>query len=107
MPFRITRICSELRELLLARDYKPKVIDSAIEKAKQISREEALKRVVRNKTSSRPVLVVPYHPGLPNIPKIVQKHHRVMTHQRQANQGKTSTSPEQTPKDKSWHAQMQ
>ena len=89
LALRITRICSEeetrdlrhseLRELLLERDYKPKIIDSAIMKAKQITRKEALKRVVRNETSSRPVLVVPYHPALPNIPHIVRKHHRVMT----------------------------
>ena len=65
LALRITRICSEtetrdlrhseLRELLLEREYKPKVIDSAIEKARQIPRKEALKRVVKNKTSSRPV----------------------------------------------------
>ena len=88
LALRITRICSEpdtrdlrhseLREMLLERDYKPKIIDSAIEKAKQIPRNEALKRVVKNKTTSRPVFVVPYHPGLPNIPNIVKKHHRVM-----------------------------
>ena len=86
---RITRICSktetrdlrhsELRQLLLERDYKPKIVDSAIMKAKQIPRKEALERVVKNKTSSRPVFVVPYHPALPNVAKIVQKHHRVMT----------------------------
>ena len=85
---RITRICSEpetrdlrhseLRELLLERDYKPKIVDAAIMKAKLIPRKEALKRVVNDKTNSRPVLVVPYHPALPNIPQIVKKHHRVM-----------------------------
>ena len=48
-------------------------------KAKQIPRKEALKRVVKNKTTSRPVFVVPYHPALPNVAQIVQKHHRVMT----------------------------
>ena len=56
---RITRICSktetrdlrhsELRQLLLERDYKPKIVDSAIMKAKQIPRKEALERVVKNK----------------------------------------------------------
>ena len=68
LALRITRICSkpetrdlrhsELRELLLERDYKPKIVDSAIMKAKQIPRKEALKRVVENKTSSRPVFVM-------------------------------------------------
>ena len=85
LALRITRICSEpetrdlrhseLKELLLERDYKPK----AIEKAKKIPRKKALKRVTKNKTSSRPVFVVPYHPALPNIAQIVKKHHRVMT----------------------------
>ena len=85
---RITRICSEpetrdlrhaeLKEFLLEREYRPKVIDAAIEKARQIPRNEALKRVVKSKIFSRPLFVVPYHPALPNVAKIVQKHHRVM-----------------------------
>ena len=53
LALRIVRICTlqedrekrftELKDLLLSRDYKPKVIDSAIQKARNIPREEALK----------------------------------------------------------------
>ena len=68
LAMRIVRICSleedrekrflELRDLLIARDYKPKLIDSAIQKARKIPRTEALKRVYRQKTTSRPVFVM-------------------------------------------------
>ena len=89
LALRIVRICSEqesrdqrlaeLKEMLLDRDYKPRTIDAAINKAKNITREEALKRVKREKTSDRAVFVVRYDPGLPSITKIVQKHWRTMT----------------------------
>ena len=85
---RIIRICSEpeardrklaeLKTLLLAREYRPGVINSAIERAKAIPREKALERVVKNKTSDRPVFVVRYHPPLPSVTKITQKHWRTM-----------------------------
>ena len=64
---RIIKICSE-----------PEVINSAIERAKAIPRDKALERVVRNKFSDRPVLVVRYHPALPSVTKITQKHLRTM-----------------------------
>ena len=88
MALRIIRICSkvedrdlrlsELKQLLLDRDYKVKVIDAAIEKAKNIPRKEALKRVTRT-TTDRPVFPVTHHPALPSIPKIINKHYRTMT----------------------------
>ena len=88
LALRIIRICSEveardqrlaeLKEMLLAREYKSGVIDSAINKAKDIPREKALERVTRPKTSDRPVFVVRYHPSLPSVTKIIQKHHRTM-----------------------------
>ena len=89
LALRIVRICtlqedrekrfSELKDLLLSRDYKPKVIDSAIQKARNIPREEALKRVNKSKSSERPVFVIQYDPRLPSIPMIVKKHWRSMT----------------------------
>ena len=85
---RIVRICSlvedrekrfqELRDLLLARDYKLKLIESAIERARKIPRTEALKRVHREKSSNRPVFVINFDPRLPSIPSIVKKHWRTM-----------------------------
>ena len=68
----------ELRDLLIARDYKPKLIDSAIQKARKIPRTEALKRVYRQKTTSRPVFVMSFDPRLPSIPAIVKRQWRTM-----------------------------
>ena len=89
LALRIVRICtfstdrekrfSELRELLLSRDYKPGIINSAIEKARNVPRSEALKRVSKQKSSRRPVFVMNYDPRLPSIPAIVRKHWRSMT----------------------------
>ena len=89
LALRIVRICSystdrdkrfsELKDLLLSRGYIPKLIESAIEKAKNIPRNEALKRVYKEKTSKRPVFVVNFDPRLPSITAIVSKHCRTMT----------------------------
>ena len=64
--------------MLLARDYSNKIIDAAIEKACNIPRSEALKRVVKQANNDRTVFVVTYDPRLPSISKIVNKHYRTM-----------------------------
>ena len=89
LALRIVRICSEtstrnkrleeLKQLLLQRDYKTKIIDAAIAKAKKIPRSEALKKVERDKTNERPVFVVTYDPRYPSINNIVKKHWRSAT----------------------------
>ena len=83
LALRIVRICSEsetrdmrlseLKQMLLERDYKTKIIDAAIEKAKKIPRSEALKRVERSKSTDRAVFVVRYDPHLPDINNIPKK----------------------------------
>ena len=88
LALRIVRICSlpedrekrfkELKELLLKRDYKSGVIDTAIQKARNISRPDALKKVVRVQDSQRPVFTVSFDPRLPSISKIVNRHWRTM-----------------------------
>ena len=88
LALRIVRICSspedrekrfkELKSLLLAREYKSGLINSAIERARQIPRKEALKKVVRNKESQRPVFVISFDPRLPSISKIISRHWRTM-----------------------------
>ena len=88
LALRIVRICSDiedrehnfqkLKQMLLERNYKPKIIDAAINKARLIKREEALKKVVKTRTSDRPVLSVLYDPRLPSIPAIVNRHYRSM-----------------------------
>ena len=88
LALRIVRICSfkedrekrflELKNLLLSRDYRPKIIDSAIERARNVPRNEALQKVDKEKNSTRPVFIIHYDPKLPSIPAIVQKHWRTM-----------------------------
>ena len=56
------------------------MITAAIEKAKNISRREALVRVEKSKVTQRPVFVVSYDPRLPSISGIVKKHWRTMVH---------------------------
>jgi hypothetical protein len=86
---RINRICSEigtrdirleeLKEMLLDREYTPKVIDSAIARAKAISRQQALRRVPGPQPiTNRPVFVVLFDPRLPSVPRITKKHWRSM-----------------------------
>ena len=69
---------SELKEMLLARNYKTNIINNAISRALDIPRSEAIKRVVKNKKPNRPVFVITYDPRLPSVSKIVQKHYRTM-----------------------------
>ena len=45
----------ELRERLIARNYNPGMVDSALEKSRKIPRGRALKKVERKKKTSRPV----------------------------------------------------
>ena len=55
------------------------MVDAAINKARNIPREIALRKVVKPKHSTRPVAVVSWDPWLPNLDKIQQKHWRFMT----------------------------
>lgn len=57
LSVRINRVCmevnatemrfQELNEMLLDREYSPRIIESAIAKARAISRQQALRRVLR------------------------------------------------------------
>ena len=67
-----------MRDLLLSRDYKPRIIDAAINTAKNIPQTEALRKVQTIKANKRPVFVVTYDPRLPSITGIIQKHWRTM-----------------------------
>ena len=59
LGLRIVRICTapedrdlrlnELKNLLLERDYPKRLVDSAIEKARAVPREKALRKIIRNK----------------------------------------------------------
>ena len=87
---RINRICteketrdhrlSELKDMFVKRNYKPKMIDGAINKARNIPRDIALRKVVKPSHSKRPIAVVSWDSCLPPIDPIQQKHWRSMTH---------------------------
>ena len=90
LAIRITRICvekesrdlrySELKDMLMARNYPEGIINAAIKKARDIPRAVALRKVARNNTSQRrPVFVVSWDPRLPSVSAITSKHWRSMT----------------------------
>ena len=89
LALQIVRICSkpalkeqrfsELKTLLLQQDYKISMINSAINKARKVTRSEALKYVAPSQPSKRPVYVVTYDPRLPSLQSITTKHWRSMT----------------------------
>ena len=68
----------ELKGMLLARDYKLNIINECIRKARAIPRSEAIKDVVKEVGTPRPVFVVLYDPRMPSIGNIVTKHWRTM-----------------------------
>ena len=91
LGLRIVRICSspvdrdrrlmELTDLLLERGYNKEMVESALEKARAIPRNKALKRARKPNQTQRPVLAVPYDPRLPAITSIQARHWRTMTSQ--------------------------
>ena len=92
LAIRIVRICSEensrelrfseLREMLLDRNYPIGIVNAAINKARAIPRAVAIRKVVReNTTVRRPVFVVSWDPRLPSLSAITQRHWRSMVSQ--------------------------
>ena len=87
LMYRLKRICSqeegfdrrieELKGHLLNRGYNHHIIKSAKAKIDLVTREEALKRVVRE-PNKRKCFVTEYHPSLPSMGKILRKHWAVM-----------------------------
>ena len=88
LALRIVRICSleedreegleELRELLLARSYRPGLVDTAISRARAIPRGVALQPRATHQQTRRPIHVVTYDPRLPQVQQIHNKHWRSM-----------------------------
>ena len=88
LAMRITRICSEttsrdkryeeLKNMLLDRNYPRRMIESAIKCARNVPRSEAIKNVVRDTTTRRPVFVATWDPRLPSLSPILNKHWRTM-----------------------------
>ena len=75
---RTDRRLNDLKEIVMSRDYHRNEVNTAINKAMKILRGEALRRVVRDKSTDRVCFVVTYDPRLPSITKIEGKHWRTM-----------------------------
>ena len=88
---RIVRICSKpedrekqflkLKDLMESRGYSERIITAAIERAREIPRHVALRRVKKNQANKRPVFALKYDPRLPPIQSIQAKHWRSMVAQ--------------------------
>ena len=75
LALRLVRICSEqdtlltrmqeLKEMLLSRMYNKNIVNAALKRALETSREEALKRVEKKKKKDRVTFVVTYNPKQP------------------------------------------
>ena len=88
LALRIIRICSEpaqrdlrmteLKKMLIDREYDENLIDNAIRRALRISRNKALEAKTRPESNTRPVFVSTFDPRLPDISKILSKHWRSM-----------------------------
>ena len=64
--------------MLKEREYKSKIIDAAIDKARSVKREDAIKKVEPKEASDKVVFVTHYDPRLPSMPHIIRKHFRSM-----------------------------
>ena len=93
MAFRLLRICStselfekrltELKtEVLIPRQYKVSVIESAFNKIRKITCEEALKKKQKSekekKVEKRIICPFDYNPRMKELPSILKKHHKGM-----------------------------
>ena len=88
LAYRLKRICSdnakfehqlsELKQDLLSRQYNGRIIDKEFDKVRKITRQEALKKVIKEE-NEREALVVTYHPSLPSVSSVLKKHWEVMT----------------------------
>ena len=88
---RIVRICSKpeyrekqflkLKELMESRGYSEGTINSAIDRARGIPRNVALRRAIRREAERRSVFALTYDPRLPAIQTIQAKHWRSMVSQ--------------------------
>ena len=88
IALRLRRICDttekyesradEYKNYLLARDYKPSLVDEKFKKISKISREDARKSKPKTNQASKIKFVTKYNPRLPKIDGIIKKHISVL-----------------------------
>ena len=91
LALRVVRVCSspedrdkrlvELESRLLARDYPRSMVERALEKARKVPRQRALREVKKQNQTQRSVLAVTFDPRLPAISSSMAKHWRAMVGQ--------------------------
>ena len=64
----------EYKNYLLARDYKPPLVDEQFKKIGQTSREDATKNKPKTNQVSKIKFVTKYNPMLPKLDGIIKKH---------------------------------
>ena len=57
------------------------MVDSALDKARAVPRDKALKKVKKKNKKQGPIFALPYDPRLPAITSSMAKHWRSMTNQ--------------------------
>ena len=73
----LERNLAKLQEELVSRGYRPGSVAAAVERARGLSREVALRKVTRP-TNQRPVFCLPYDPRLPGVAAILRRRHRAL-----------------------------
>ena len=87
LAFRLRRICSEdqdfedqllkLRDLLIERGYRIKVIENAFDRVRRLLREHTLEKVMKP-PSDKTTFVITFDPRLTSIPGVIHKHARTL-----------------------------
>ena len=68
-----------LQQLLLDRNYSPKLVSCSIARAGAIPRLAALRKSTRKEASKGPIFAFQFYPRLPSIQTLQDKHWRAMT----------------------------
>ena len=63
----------KLRQMLLARSYKPDMLNKVMQSAMEMDRSQALEKVQRGEHEPRVPYIVPLDPRLPAIPPIFRR----------------------------------
>ena len=86
LGLRIVQLCTspqdrdkrlnELKNLLFEKNYPERLVKSAINKARAVPRENALRTVIikKEKAHKRPVISIKYDPRVPSVTNLQSKH---------------------------------